>query len=121
MLMYKLDYCTIKINQRQSFIFVSRIDKDTSLDEVKSFLNETLSPLNIKFANLEQARLKHDDWLGFTFSVDFQHKDIYKNKSVWPAGLYVDIHKKPRNKRDNVATSFHMDTASSSNNQSKSN
>jgi hypothetical protein len=111
----------LAINQRQSYIFISRISSETTEEQVNAYLTKTLVSRGIKYANLTESTLKHTQWKAFTFSVDFLNRNIYKDKTIWSAGMYVDIHKKPRIKSvETISNSNGMEiTASTSNNNNK--
>jgi hypothetical protein len=96
----------LKIIPRLQRIFISRLDKSTTTQELKEYLDETLysqktqtGEINkIKFESFNHTivQINSSRHIGFTFDVEFSKRDMVEQLEMWPSGAYVAISHPPR-------------------------
>lgn len=83
--------CDIKAIGKNAWIYVTRLDKETSERDVQQLLEGTCK------VACEKLNLKHSDrWSSFRICAPFQYKDIILDGQLWPEGAQIGRYFFPR-------------------------
>ena len=116
---------------KKYYIYLGNLDKDTTEDKVKNFLNLKLPQLetdenssrDVNFDDLKELKTENTskNYKSYSFSVNYLDKDIIKIKSLWPLYSIVNKYKLSLSEWTAISSKFKKNSLISATTSSVSN
>ena len=82
-------------------VYIGRVQNDIKLDEIENFLNQKFKK---PITDLTKLQLNHSNFSSYYYYIDFLEQYLIKNKEIWPHGLIIERHYRPRSKPANLSS-----------------
>ena len=77
----------LKAVKKTADIYLGRVDKDVSAENIKQYIEEVF---NIMIEKIESLQIKTDQYNAFKITVDLEVRDELLKPESWPEGIVVN-------------------------------